>query len=696
MKLIQDDIAQFRMKGVEAEKLDYQIVDSPELKLLLSGGVYKDKPRAIIRELSTNALDAHISAKNLDTPIEVQLPTYKNPVFKIRDYGTGLAKSQMETMYRQYGNSNKNKDDAFNGCMGIGSKAPFSYANIWTATSYFNGVKHVYQNAKDDKGSPVLIPVGDFPTEEPNGLEVSFNVKAQDCPVFVEAAKEVYRPFVNKPKVTSHEGFKPESYQVRYQGKGKVKWMLTGGESLAVMSNVEYPIDSKFFGKKKVEELVQYERNESTKYQRLLDAGVVIEFPNGSIQFNIGREELQYTDYTVRQVKDRLDEIFQELTDYVQSLFTGAKTLWEARVVYRSLRQGNLRVFNDILADIPVQWNGIDIRGDAVDLPKGMNCQFFTKEGYRVHPKRYVRTCVSVTHHKIGFVINDLTVGGFIASERLIEQDGYNGIYLLNFPDDATKQAFCDVVGISPNDFVLASSVPKPPKQARKANRDAVYSLNLQSKGYQRNWRGYWNKEDISMDDGGVFVEISNWSVSRGKMGNSNPAYINSELAKLEALGLPIPKVYGIKSVKFEKFHKHPKWQLFNEWFKEQVESYIKKHNIQKAVDSLLAVSELNDKFSHYHHLSNKFQSTKSVVAYDFLNTIKEVKKKASVSTEVSNIIHTARSLGLIETNKQIVGEIRDKETKFLARFPMLKFVRLNDADSVPEVINYIKGMSNE
>lgn len=57
---------------------------------ILSSTIYKYKIRAIIREISCNAIDGHIVAGNMDR-FDVQLPTVLDPRFIVRDYGTGLS-----------------------------------------------------------------------------------------------------------------------------------------------------------------------------------------------------------------------------------------------------------------------------------------------------------------------------------------------------------------------------------------------------------------------------------------------------------------------------------------------------------------------------------------------------------------------------------------------------------------------------
>ena len=47
-------------------------------------------------------------AGNENTPIDIDLPTYLNPYFRIRDYGIGLDKDEVMLLYTSFFSSTKN------------------------------------------------------------------------------------------------------------------------------------------------------------------------------------------------------------------------------------------------------------------------------------------------------------------------------------------------------------------------------------------------------------------------------------------------------------------------------------------------------------------------------------------------------------------------------------------------------------
>ena len=196
MKLA-DRTVEIHSRGLESSN-QFTIAQTSKMFKILSDSLYSDKVMAVIRELSTNAYDAHIAAKNRN-PFKVTLPTQANPNFIVRDYGTGLSQNDMEELYTTYGASNKNDSNDFVGCLGLGSKSPFAYTKSFSTASYYNGTKYSYIAAMDESGVPSLNLFNISPIDEPNGLEISFAVKNHDYHEFTNKAKRIYHYFKMKP-----------------------------------------------------------------------------------------------------------------------------------------------------------------------------------------------------------------------------------------------------------------------------------------------------------------------------------------------------------------------------------------------------------------------------------------------------------------------------------------------------------------
>ena len=149
---------------------EFRIRNSAKAFNILSSGLYANKIRAIIRELSCNAVDSHVAAGKQNTPFDIHLPTTLEPWFAIRDYGTGLNHEQVTSIYTTYFESTKTNSNDFIGALGLGSKSPFSYTDNFTVTAIKDGVKGIYSAFINGEGVPSIAKMGEEATDEPAGV----------------------------------------------------------------------------------------------------------------------------------------------------------------------------------------------------------------------------------------------------------------------------------------------------------------------------------------------------------------------------------------------------------------------------------------------------------------------------------------------------------------------------------------------
>ena len=140
--------------------------------------LYKDNINAIIRELASNAHDSHIKAKT-NKPFDLILPTELNNILIIRDYGTGLSKNQIETLYSTFFDSNKRNSNDYIGYFGLGSKSPFGISDSFFITSYYKN-KELNYIAYLDNNLPKISFLNSKETNKENaenGLEIKIPIK---------------------------------------------------------------------------------------------------------------------------------------------------------------------------------------------------------------------------------------------------------------------------------------------------------------------------------------------------------------------------------------------------------------------------------------------------------------------------------------------------------------------------------------
>ena len=187
------------VKSGNFEENNFTIEASAKAFFILSDGLYSNKIKAVIRELSTNAYDSQVDAGNQDTPFDVHLPTRLEPTFYVRDYGTGMSHEDCMQLYTTYFRSTRNDSNDAVGCLGLGSKAPFAYADQFNVESYQDGVVRIYTAYQSEDGTPMFSLMDTQDTEEANGLKVTMAVKEDDLYDFKDEAVSLYQYFVLDP-----------------------------------------------------------------------------------------------------------------------------------------------------------------------------------------------------------------------------------------------------------------------------------------------------------------------------------------------------------------------------------------------------------------------------------------------------------------------------------------------------------------
>ena len=156
---------------------------------LIFGQIYPDIIKAIVRELFANGWDSQKMANNLETPIDIHLPSNIEPYFSVRDYGTGMSPEIMDKIYTSTFESTKDEDNEGVGQFGIGSKTPWGYTTTYNLTSFIDGTYWAYINYISSTGNPICALVATGETTGPNGVLVSLPVKTEDFGKFASHAE---------------------------------------------------------------------------------------------------------------------------------------------------------------------------------------------------------------------------------------------------------------------------------------------------------------------------------------------------------------------------------------------------------------------------------------------------------------------------------------------------------------------------
>ena len=294
---------------------------------VLRNQLYSDKVLAVIREYSTNAVDAHAELGKLNEPIKVTLPNQLSPYFKVRDYGRGLTEKQIGQIYAMYGESTKRGTNEQIGQLGLGSKSAFAYGDNFVINSFVKGTKTSYNAFIDDTQIGQISKLTSEKSKEKDGIEIVIPAKEGDFDSFKEKALSLFTHFKVRPQVEGvDEGnfYKEDAKSLIHSDDWTIR---NSGDSVAVMGNIAYPLSTSALD-------LQYG---SPEYQLVTHVALCLYVNIGDLDISASREALQYTDDTKKAIIDKLKSILKQIPQMISDEMKDCKNLWEAKMVYGKL-----------------------------------------------------------------------------------------------------------------------------------------------------------------------------------------------------------------------------------------------------------------------------------------------------------------------------------------------------------------------
>lgn len=296
------------LDGVNTRKLT--INADGKLFDLLADKVYTHKVRACFRELLANAADSHAAAGQ-SRPFTVTLPTSLDPVFTVRDYGTGMDAATVDGIYSTLMDTSKGEDNGQTGFLGIGSKSPFAVSDAFTVVCYDGAFQRTYLVARSADGVPGITLLGSDLSQEPQGVEVQVPVSQTQIREFHEEAQSVLFGF----SAGSYEGVSYEPPVATLSGVyiGRTpegaddlfKWELVSADHLddnyyVRQGVVVYPVDA---SARPADAPLRWSTHHS----------LVVDIPIGSADVSPDRESLSLDETTRANVKAAFAAASEEL-----------------------------------------------------------------------------------------------------------------------------------------------------------------------------------------------------------------------------------------------------------------------------------------------------------------------------------------------------------------------------------------------
>ncbi len=294
---------------------------------LFTKNVYSNPIGTIVREITSNCDDSHVEA-GVDSPILIK--KFKDPqtetlYVSFIDFGVGMNPDRIYNIYGTYFESTKRVDNTQIGGFGIGGKTPLAYKrstgqgegeydNSFYVITNFDGTKYYYC-IYEGADTPVITELHNEPTTDRNGTEIRIPVLERDVETF---AKEMVRQLYYFDNVV-FEGFEDTYQNSTLSNEYKIvrgkKFMFRGtdynSQMHVALGKVAYPLDFNALG------LDSYE-------YRL---PIAIKLNVGDVNVTVSREQLDYSENTIKKIKKALEEAKAEIVELLSKQYSDIQTL---------------------------------------------------------------------------------------------------------------------------------------------------------------------------------------------------------------------------------------------------------------------------------------------------------------------------------------------------------------------------------
>jgi hypothetical protein len=303
---------QAQASGVQVRQMSVDQSKEAKLFKILSDGLYRDKKSSVIREVCSNAFDAHVMAGKRDVPFQMHVPTWEERWFEVKDFGVGLTEEEAFLTIFSYLGSYKDTSNEFIGGWGLGSKSPYAYTNTFEVVTVKGGHRWEFNCWMSEDGLPQAALFKDRATDEPNGVEYRVPVRPEDVVSFRDACLK-YLARTNFPIEVSNaadlEGHLNEQSwaMAEFEADG-YKFYISRhdhGEYNVLYGGVTYPTSEIARLQDKLAPVVSMMK--SGKFSLLIEAKI------GDCDFSVSRESMSDTDRTVDWIEGSVTALAEAL-----------------------------------------------------------------------------------------------------------------------------------------------------------------------------------------------------------------------------------------------------------------------------------------------------------------------------------------------------------------------------------------------
>lgn len=694
---------------------EFRIRNSAKAFKILSDGLYSNKIRAIIRELSCNALDSHVAAGKSDVPFVVHLPTMLEPWFSVQDFGTGLDNDQVTNIYTTYFESTKTDSNDFIGALGLGSKSPFSYTENFTVTAVKNGMKRIYSAFINEMGVPSIAEMSSELTDEPNGVEVKFSVNDKyDYASFRHEAQHVFKWFKNKPTFTGANFTCEElSYKEKDIAPGVHQLSNSGSNSYAVMGNIAYPLNK---------------MSEPTKHfgdlANLLNCGLVFEFGIGELDFAASREELSFVPLTIRSIKQKLEELNSVLVTHFSAKVDAIEGDWaKANYLYQESRSNlySAAVKQYVadtkfpLYDATAYYGKKTFVYDVSDLTsRNLSISAFQTnagsfrgkigKGQRRDGNLYIDTISIPVDNGIVVVLNDLKTG-CESRARYHYVNCNNGsavsVYCVSHKSLDIKERQVEYDKLlkelhKPPIVIKASELQKKetPKREKLSNVGIMTMVEKPKRGYYRRAKAEytWAPYDSEIEDTTTYyyVCLSNYDPETVTGDQFNANYLRNLMDTCGIADIKNIKIFGVRKNRIKDIKDLPNWVWIEDKIKEETAK------IPDSVIVKLVSEQMLDDYSTRAY-TNDVVANMVGASSDYYKYAKQYALPANRSYDdrVTPLVQLCGKYGKIVAVDTIKSQINAAKQLIMAKYPLIKHCSGAPASEIAEYVKMIDNLES-
>lgn len=704
MKLIPREVNVIR--GGEGTERRFTVGNVGRILNILREKMYSDPIRAIAREISCNARDAHREVGTPDLPIQIQLPNSLDPHLKIKDWGPGICPDRMYNIFIRYGNSTKSNDNVQLGCWGLGSKTPFAYSDQFSIITTTGGVKRTYIAFIDESDEGAMRLMSEEETDEPTGTEIIVPVKEKDWEAFAVAVISETKFWDIKPIL---KGRNPApvypTQELLLKGEG---WKLFKKDnycedSFAIVDGIGYKIEPYKF---------DYEHRD------LLNSGVYMYFGIGDVALAASREQLHYDDagLTKNAILKRIESIRQSAKDHLKDKVIACASLTEASRCCCSLKTRLKSVLPDELNDIT--WNGrrCDTEYQTFDTVKFKVDSYILKRGYRgTRLKRRENVKEISLEEKNLVIFNDVTrkvpprdrIMKILGETDSGDHPTVKCIYAITLRNSTSKVSHDLAVKLVEGDdlfnqidvgyFSSTSGTERKPRSSTGTSvRSKGYVWDPDFTGTVRKCDYYWEPRNMDFEDGeGIYVVLAdNKQYILPKDGGSSisTSIIRSLSAKLDC------KIYGVRSKDVSKLG--PEWKSLFDAVTEVINDEFEDEN--ELVELANAVFEDQHTLRRkWGWLANAIKENNDLLEPGLLRNYYdqsiEIEKKVLEHKDVWNLSCVTHPQLHKTTTEDKKSSLKKMGTKVENRYPLIRNLSYYNVDgkAVIEYVNAIEFRKN-